>query len=196
MSQKYVPSVIDDVLTYRLIDPVSQILLKWYQLAALRRVQPLVVELELFLFRRGSRHVGAIKDGNRGRSPATAITGVLGGREAVGVRHSEAAPSGVARRILSRCFFPRSPWVLFQDPLHFLRQFPGYSRTMSCRGVRHAIKCRLKSRRRLPLSRDGGRFRKTGCTPRKLIESENAMIRRNMNLFLENRGRIRYSRHG
>lgn len=151
------------VLTYRLVDPIGQVLLKRYQLAALRRVQPLVVELELFLFRRGSRHVGAIKDGNRGRSPATAITGVLGRRESVGVRHPEAAPSGVpgaARRILSRRFFPRSPRALFQDPLHFLRQFSGYSRTMSCRDVRLAIKCRLGSRRWLPLSWDGGHIRK------------------------------------
>jgi len=140
----------DDVLTYRLVDPIGQVFLKWYQLAALRRVQPLVVELKLFLFRRGSRHVGAIEDRNRGRSPATAITGVLRGWESVGVRHSEAAPAdvpGTARRILSRRFSPRSAWVLFQDPLHFLRQFPGYSRAMSCRDVRLAIKCRLESRR-------------------------------------------------
>lgn len=151
MSRKYLLSVMDTlVLTYRLVDPIGQVLLKRYQLAALRRVQPLVVELELFLFRRGSRHVGAIKDGNRGRSPATAVTGVLGGRESVGVRHPEAAPSGVpgaAHRILPRRFFPRSPRALFQDPLHFLRQFSGYSRTVSCRDVRRAIKYRLGSRR-------------------------------------------------
>lgn len=152
------------VLTYRLVDPIGQILLKRDQLPALRRVQPLVVELELFLFRRGSRHVGAIKDGNRGRSPATAVTGVLGGRESVGVRHSEDAPSGGSTARPSRRFFlSRSARVLLQDPLHFLRQFPGYSRTMSCRDVRRAIKCRLGSRRRLPLSWDGGRFRKAAA---------------------------------
>lgn len=154
-----------DVLTYRLVDPIGQVLLKWYQLAALRRVQPLVIELELFLFRRGSRHVGAIEDRNRGRSPATAIPRVLGGRESVGVRHSEAVPAGVsgaARRILSRRFSPRSSWVLFQDPLHCLRQFPGYSRAMSGRDVRRA-------RSSAACEAEGDyRYRGTECRFRKL----------------------------
>lgn len=162
----------DNVLTYRLVDPIGQVLLKWYQLSTLRRVQPLVIKLELFLLWRRSWHVGAIEDRNRGRSPATAITGVLGGWESVGVRHFEAAPADLpTRRILSRRFSPRSPWVLFQDPLHFLRQLPGYSRTMSCRDVSLAIKYRLKSKRRLLLSQEIKSHSKTGCTPRMLIES-------------------------
>jgi len=144
---------VNNVFTYRLVDPIGQVLLKWYQLTTLRRMQSLVIELEFFLLWRRSRHVGAIEDRNRGRSPATAITDVLGGWESIGVRHFEAASADVpAHRILSRRFSPRSPWVLFQDPLYFLRQLPGYSRTMSCRDVNLTIKYRLKSKRRLLLS--------------------------------------------
>lgn len=149
------------VLTYRLVDPIGQIFLKRYQLATLRRVQSLVIELELFLFRRGSWHIGAIKDGNRGRTPATAVTSVLRRWESIGVRHhgvGSVEGPGAARRILLRRFSPCSSRVLFQDPLHFLRQFPGYLRTTSCRNVRLAIKCRLRNRKRLSLSRDGVAF--------------------------------------
>lgn len=73
---------------------------------------------------------------------------------------------------------------------------PRLFKTMSCADVSLAIKCRLRSRRRLPLSRDRVAFENWMREPRKLIESESAMIRRNVNLFLENRGRIRHSRYG
>lgn len=47
-----------------------------------------MVELgELFLFRRGPRHVGAIEHSHRRGSPAAAITSVLGRRESIGVGH-------------------------------------------------------------------------------------------------------------
>lgn len=74
----------------RLVDPIRQIFLKWDQLPALSRVQPLMIKVgELFLFRRRSRDVGAIKDGNRGWSPTAAISRVLRGRESIGERHDE-----------------------------------------------------------------------------------------------------------
>lgn len=130
------------LLTYRLVNPVGEVLLERYQLATLRRVQPLVVEVgELFLFRRGSRHIGAIEDRDRGRSPATAITGVLSGRESVGVRHrgiDTGETPGVARlprSLLSLCFSSRCSRILFQDPPHVLRQRRSYSRAISRRNA-------------------------------------------------------------
>lgn len=180
------------LLTYRLVDPIGQIFLKRYQLTTLRRVQPLVVELELFLFRRGSRHISAIEDGNRGRTPATAITSVLGGRESVGVRHrgavSPAENPGAARRILLRSFSPCSTRVLFQDPLHSLRQFPGYLRATSCRNVRLAIKWRLRSKKRkVSLSRDGVVFENRLGLRQKLVEGENRNDKTRHETFLRKR---------
>lgn len=106
------------VLTQRFIDPIGEVLLQRQQLSALGRVETLVIELGvLFLFRRGPGDVGTIEHSNRGRTPAAAITGVLRGRESIGVRHpevemAEECPGG-PHRLLFLAFTSRPSISLF-----------------------------------------------------------------------------------
>lgn len=92
-------------LTYRLVDPIGEILLEWNELSALGRMKTLVVKIgEHFLLRRGPRDVGPGEGRYRRGSPAASISRVLRGRKSIRVRHRRCRGRGPTRgpEILAR----------------------------------------------------------------------------------------------